>query len=300
MKTNTLKDVIVIGGSYAGLSAGMALGRSLRDTLIIDAGKPCNAPTPHSHNFLTQDGSTPAEISSLGKEQVLRYPSVNWLSDTVVDCQAEGEMFRVKTQSGQEFRAKRILFTTGIKDLIPEIPGFEACWGKSLIHCPYCHGYEVKGLPTAIFSNSEKALHYANLLPNWTSDLRILTNGPLQIPAESVEMIREKCIPIIDKRIKRLEHENGQIQQVLFEDGSTLSLPVIYAELPFVQTSPLPEALGCALNEGGFISVNEMQQTTVAGIYAAGDNSSPFRAVSNAVAAGTKAGAVINFQLMSS
>ena len=138
-------DVIVIGGSYAGLSASMALGRSLRSVLIIDSGKPCNRTAPHSHNFITQDGEPPATIAQKAKAQVLVYPTIQFVADTVQSAQKEKNLFRIKTEANVEFTAKKLLFTTGIRDLMPDLPGFADCWGISVIHCPYCPGYEVHG-----------------------------------------------------------------------------------------------------------------------------------------------------------
>ncbi|MGE4512522.1 MAG: NAD(P)/FAD-dependent oxidoreductase, partial [Chryseobacterium sp.] len=137
-------DVIIIGGSYAGLSAGMALGRSLRNVLIIDSEKPCNRQTPHSHNFITQDGKRPKEISDLAKEQVAKYETVSFFNGTVIKTSKNDNGFEVETSYGEKFTAKKIILATGLKDIMPDIEGFSECWGISVIHCPYCHGYEVK------------------------------------------------------------------------------------------------------------------------------------------------------------
>jgi thioredoxin reductase len=137
MEKNSAYDVVVVGGSYAGLSAGMALGRSIRKVLIVDSGKPCNAQTPHSHNFITQDGAKPAEIAAQAKAQVLQYPTVHFLTDLVVSVSGADHQFVVNTAENGQFTAKKLLFATGIKDLLPEIPGLAACWGISVIHCPY-------------------------------------------------------------------------------------------------------------------------------------------------------------------
>lgn len=137
-------EVIIIGGSYSGLSAAMALGRSLRKTLIIDSGKPCNRQTPHSHNFLTQDGSTPQEISTIAKQQVLNYDTIRFYEGLAISGKKIAEGYEVTTSNQDVFRAKKLVFALGIKDLMPNIKGFSECWGISVVHCPYCHGYEIR------------------------------------------------------------------------------------------------------------------------------------------------------------
>src|SRR5687767_10565291 len=130
-------DVIIIGGSYAGLSAAMALGRALRNVLIIDSGKPCNRQTPHSHNFITQDGKTPAEIATLAKQQVEKYDTVTFFSGLATDGAKTENGFQIQTGSGETFRAKKLIFATGVKDVMPTIEGYAECWGISVLHCPY-------------------------------------------------------------------------------------------------------------------------------------------------------------------
>lgn len=137
-------EVIIIGGSYAGLSAAMALGRALRNVLIIDSGLPCNRQTPYSHNFITQDGEKPNIIAEKAKAQVLKYNTIKFLNDFVVSGKKNENGFVITTKTGEEYISKKLIFATGIKDIMPDIKGFAECWGTSVIHCPYCHGYEVK------------------------------------------------------------------------------------------------------------------------------------------------------------
>ncbi|GGF25731.1 NAD(P)/FAD-dependent oxidoreductase [Echinicola rosea] len=297
MKTNSY-DAIIVGGSYAGLSAAMSLGRALRKVLIIDSGNPCNKQTPHSHNFLTQDGKKPGEIAATGREQVLQYPTVHIENDRAIDAKKQAEGFELNTASGTTYLGKKLLFAAGIKDHMPEIDGFADCWGKSVIHCPYCHGYEVKNLPTAIMANGDKAFHLGKLLQNWTSDLTLLTNGPSTLTSDQQEALETDGIRIMTDPITALHHKDGKLQEIHFSSDRSLPLGVMYAAIPFSQHTDLPEKLGCQLNEHGYLVVNEKQETTVPGIYAAGDNSSPLRAVAMAVAAGSKAGAMVNFELV--
>lgn len=286
-------EVIIVGGSYAGLSAALALGRSLRKTLVIDAHKPCNAPTPHSHNFLTQDGVTPSEIAATAKAQVEKYDTVHFYDGVATQGIQTADGFSITTQSGEHFSAKKLIFATGLKDLMPAIEGFTQCWGKSVLHCPYCHGYEVHHQPTGIIANGEIANHYASLISNWTDDLTLFTNGPSSLTDEQTKKISTHGIAIVETPIEKLVHENGQIQEVKLVGGAVHKLSAIYSSAPTEQHCSIPEALGCKLNDDGLITVDESQSTTVSGVYACGDNSN-FRSVALAVSSGLIAGAMTN------
>lgn len=296
--TNNYFDAIIIGGSYAGLSAGMALGRSLRQVLIIDSGKPCNEQTPHSHNFITQDGETPAAIASKAREQVAKYDTVKFHRGFAISGEKTASGFEITTETGEIFSAKKLIFATGVKDIMPEIQGAAACWGISMIHCPYCHGYEVRNEKTGILANGDIAFEFSKLVHNWTKDLTLFTNGKSTLTAEQLETLKNRGIEIIEKEIEAFEHTGGLIEQVHFKDGTTTPLKAMYAKLPFVQHSDLPEKLGCELTEQGFIQIDAFQKTSVPGIYACGDNVTPMRSVSNAVAGGTFAGAMLNKDLV--
>ena len=290
-------DVIIIGGSYSGLSAAMALGRSLRNVLIIDGGKPCNRQTPHSHNFITQDGERPDVIAQKAKAQVLQYRTVTFLNDFAVGGQRTDNGFTITTKAGDTFTARKLIFATGIHDLLPDTEGFAACWGISVIHCPYCHGYEVKNETTGILSNGDAAMHYARLVSNLTKDLTIFTNGQSTLTNEQGEKLEKNNINIVETEIGRFAHTDGQIEQLIFKNGSSASLKALYARVPFAQHSDIPQALGCELTEQGFIHVNSFQQTSIPGVFACGDNSTFMRSVATAVATGNFAGAMVNNEL---
>jgi len=297
-KEQSTVDVVIVGGSYAGLAAGMALGRAIRNVLIIDGGKPCNAQTPHSHNFLTQDGSTPAAIATAARNQVLAYPTVRFLTDEVRQVAGNNLDFQIETASGQRIGAKKVLFTTGVKDQLPEIEGFAECWGISAIHCPYCHGYEYRDEPTGLLINGKMTLDKARLIHHWTDQLTLFTNGASTIADEDVHLLGTMGIPIVETPLQQLIHAGGYLDRVVLADGREVALKALYASVPFVQHCPVPEKLGCELSESGHIKVDGFQKTTVPGIFAAGDNTTPFRSVAAAVAAGTFAGACINNELI--
>lgn len=299
MAGNKQFDVIIIGGSYAGLAAGMALGRALRRVLIIDSGERCNRQTPHSHNFITHDGRPPGEIATLAQKQVLAYDTVQLLNDRAVAGSKTADGFVIEVASGEKFHARKLAFATGIKDLLPDIGGLAACWGISVLHCPYCHGYEVRGEKTGILGNGEYGFDFAKLISNWTKDLTLYTNGASMLTADQAALLDKHAVRIIEKEIGRLEQTDGYVKQIIFKDGSRAAVKALYARSPFRQHCSIPEALGCALTEDGYIQTDVFQETTVKGVFACGDNATRIRTVANAVAMGTTAGIMINKDIVS-
>nr|WP_231743071.1 NAD(P)/FAD-dependent oxidoreductase [Winogradskyella endarachnes] len=290
-------DVIIIGGSYAGLSAAMALGRAMRAVLIIDSGKPCNHQTPYSHNFITQDGETPSAIAKKAKSQVLKYNTVKFYDGLAVSGKKTEQGFTIVTQTNKEFTTKKLVFATGLKDIMPKIKGFSESWGISILHCPYCHGYEVKNEKTGILANGNFAFHFAQLITNWTKDLTIFTNGESTLTQEQKDKISNHNIPIIEKEITEIKHDNGYVEQIVFNDNSTFDLKAIYSRPAFEQHCKIPQTLGCELTEQGLLKVDMFQKTTVDGIFACGDNASPLRAVSYAVATGNIVASIANNEM---
>lgn len=298
MTSQKLYDVIIIGGSYAGLSAGMALGRAMLSILIMDEGKPCNRQTPHSHNFLTNDGKTPAAIAAHAKAQVGIYPTVEFYNGGAAAAIKTPDGFQVESANGELFMAKKLVFATGIKDLLPAIEGLAECWGISAIHCPYCHGYEVRDERTGILGNGDMAFDFTRLISNWTKDLTLFTNGPATLTAAQREKLEQHKIEVIEKEMEKLVHQQGQLEQVVFKDGSRFYLKALYAPAPFEQHCKIPEQLGCELTEEGYIKTDASNETSIEGIYAIGDNASKMRTVANAVAMGTTAGIALSKKMI--
>ncbi|KIO50653.1 NAD(P)/FAD-dependent oxidoreductase [Flavobacterium hibernum] len=291
-------DVIIVGGSYSGLSAAMSLGRSLREVLVIDSGLPCNRQTPHSHNFITHDGEKPAVISAKAKVQVDFYDTVQFYNGLVVSAIKTENGFEIKTESGKIFTSRKVLFATGVKDLLPEIDGFKECWGISVLHCPYCHGYEVKKEKMAIISNGEMGFEFAKLISNWTKDLKLCTNGKSTLTLEQTKILKKHNVQIFEEEIDLLEHKNGEIKNIIFKNQGKVAVKAIYARPPFEQHCQLPKDLGCDINEQGLLKVDTMQKTNISGIYASGDCVTQMRSVAIAVSTGSFAGAVINKDLI--
>lgn len=298
MKDSKKFDVIIIGGSCAGLSGGMALGRALRNVLIIDSGKPCNIQTPHSHNFLTQDEKTPKEISTLAKQQVDQYETVKFHNGFAVNALKTEDGFEITTDSKEKFTAKKLIFASGIKDIMPNIRGFSECWGISVIHCPCCHSYEYNNDKTGILANGDVAYEMGKLINNWTKDLTVFTNGKSTLTDEQIMKLKKHDIKIIEKEIDYFSHKNGQIKNIIFKDGPSETITALYARPKFEQNSEIPKQLGCEFTEQNYIKIDPFQKTTQMGIFACGDNSSMMRSVSYAIAMGGMAGSMANREII--
>jgi len=291
-------EVIIVGGSYSGLSAAMSLGRALRQVLVIDSGLPCNRQTPHSHNFITQDGEKPAVISAKAKLQVDIYKTVQFYNGLAIKALKTEKGFEIETESGEIFTARKVLFATGVKDLLPEIEGFADCWGISVLHCPYCHGYEVKNEKTAIIANGEMGFEFAKLISNWTKDLRLCTNGKSELTSEQKQILKNHGVLILEEEINSINHNEGYVSDIVFKNGEKVEVKAIYARVPFEQHCKLPQDLGCEINEQGYLKVDFMQKTTIPGIFGSGDATTQMRSVALAVSSGSFAGAVINKELI--
>ena len=291
-------EVIIIGGSYSGLSAAMALGRSLRKTLVMDSGKPCNEQTPHSHNFLTQDGKSPKEIAESAQKQVSEYETVHFHKGKAIDAKKSENGFEITTEKGEKFHSKKLIIATGLVDEVPDIKGFQESWGISLIHCPYCHGYEYKGKKTGIIANGDKAVHISSLVKNLTEDVTILTQGKSNFTEEQMEKLKRNNIQIIEHEISELKHDNGIVESIIFSDQTEMKFEAVYGAFPFHQHSEIPKNLGCEFTEFGHIKTDQFQKTNIPGVFVCGDNSSMMRSVSSAVMTGNLAGAMVNMELV--
>lgn len=298
MKQPTNFDVIIVGGSYAGLAAAMALGRALRNVLVIDGGSPCNKQTPHSHNFLTNDGKTPKEIASLAKQQVRMYGTVSFLDGLATVGIKTKKGFEIQTQAGETLTSRKLIFATGIKDLMPPIQGFAESWGISVLHCPYCHGYEVRHQKTGIIANGDVGFEISSLISNWTKELTLYTNGKSALTNQQKAKLEKHQIVIVEAEIDHLENHSGYIQNIVFTNGTKASAKAIYARIPFVQHSSIPEELGCEITQDGYIKIDSAQRTSIQGVYACGDNTTRMRTVANAVSMGTTTGLMVNKELI--
>ncbi|RSK49001.1 NAD(P)/FAD-dependent oxidoreductase [Hymenobacter rigui] len=298
MEQSSNADVVIIGGSYAGLAAAMALGRALRQVVVLDSGRPCNRQTPHSHNFLTQDGEKPAVIRERALAQVRRYPTVQVVADEALLAEKAADGFRIATAGGRHLTARKLIFASGIEDLLPALPGLAACWGISVLHCPYCHGYEVHGQPLGVLNNGDGGFVQARLIRNWTPQLTLFTNGPSTLTEAQTRQLHAEGILVEESSVQAVCHEQGKLCSLALANGAEADLIAVFTHVPFRQQSELPALLGCRVTATGHLEVDDWQKTSVPGVYAAGDATTPMRSVANAVAAGTRAGAFVNHELL--
>ncbi|MBD2756492.1 NAD(P)/FAD-dependent oxidoreductase [Spirosoma validum] len=291
-------DVIIIGGSYAGLSAALVLGRSLRRVLVLDNGKPANRQTPHSHSFLTRDGATPAELSAIARQQALAYPTVQLIKATVSTAAQQDTVFEVTTDTGATYSASRLLLATGLNDELPPIPGIRECWGISVLHCPYCHGYEVHGQALGVLGNGDEGFEFAKLIQHWSPNLTLFTNGPATLSTEQKAALFRHQVRLVETPIMAITHQNGQLTSVLLDDQTHYPLDALFARPLSSQASPIAQQLGCLHDDVGFVQVDDWGRTSVSGVFAAGDTHTMMRQVMVAGTNGLRTAVFINKELI--
>lgn len=291
-------EVVIVGGSSAGLSAALVLGRSRRRVRVYDHGKPCNRVSHASHGFLTRDGVAPADLLRIAREQLAPYPNVELYHAAVVAVSPHAGGFRVETADGESATARKIILATGVRDVLPPLPNIEQFWGSSTFHCPYCDGWEVRDQPFLIYGEDDGLYHQAHLLLQWSSALTVCTGGKLAVDDDERAFFARHNIRLIETPIARLEGSGGQLERVVFADGSTKDYRVLFIRPQRRQHYPLVEMLGCALDDNGIVQIDSQGQTSVAGVYAAGDLSNGRRSVAAAVAQGSAAGMGVNYELI--
>lgn len=263
-------DVVVVGGGAAGLSAALMLGRALRRTLVLDAGTPRNAPSPEAHSFFTRDGTPPGELVRIGREQLRPYDTVLLRDLAATDARADGDGFVVTTADGREERTRALVLATGIVDELPPIDGLRALWGTGVLHCPFCHGWEVRGGPLAALGNDASHAELAALLTGWSRDVTLLTDGPCALDDATRADLAARGVALDERPVLRLAADGDGVA-VEMGDGARLTRAAVYLRPPFRQRSDLGARLGCALEEDGLLRVDPLARTTVPRVYAAGD-----------------------------
>lgn len=282
-------DAIVIGGSYAGLSAALQLARARRRVLVVDAGQRRNRFASASHGFLTRDGHLAADIAQAGRDEVAAYDTVAWIDASAVDARPDGEGFTVDLDGRGQVRGRRLVLATGVRDELPPIEGLAERWGKSVFHCPYCHGYELQQGAIGILANDELAFHQAMLLPDW-GKVTLFTNGRYAPDAEQrAAMQKRGVLAIDDTPVLRIEDS----ATVVLADGRRIPHVGLFTYGRLHMASPIAAQLGCEFDEGPlgpFIRTDMTKQTTVPGVFAGGDATRPAGNVAMAVADGAMAG----------
>ncbi|MGB3125605.1 MAG: NAD(P)/FAD-dependent oxidoreductase, partial [Pseudomonas sp.] len=283
-----MHDVIIVGGSYAGLSAGLQLARARRKVLVIDAGLRRNRFAATSHGFLGQDGQAPDIIAAEGRSQLMEYPSVTWVQDSVLDALQQPDGFSIRTRCNGEFQARRLILATGVVDQLPAIEGLEARWGKHVFHCPYCHGYELDQGRIGVLATSPLAMHHALMLPDW-GPTTLFTNGVFTPDAEQQAQLDRRGVAVQAGGVRRISGERADVE---LNDGRVFGLDGLFT-MARTRISPLAAQVGCELLEGPtgpYLLTNETRQTSVQGVFACGDTSLAAGSVALAVGEGVRAG----------
>jgi thioredoxin reductase len=289
-------DVVIAGSGPAGLSAALALGRARKRVLLCDAGPPRNAAAVHVHNFVTRDGIVPQEFRRIAREQLAAYPGVEVRSAWVESITGERGAFAVRVGSGM-VNARRILLCTGMIDEVPPIPGARELWGRSIVQCPYCHGWEVQDRRFAYLGLEPTALEFGIFLRGWTSDVVALSNAHYAVPPDLRSRLAESHVSVEERAINRFVGEGDRLLAIEFADGGRLERDVLFLH-PRQRQVDLVRELGLTLDAKGFVQVDETtRETSKAGIYAAGDLTTGAQGAILAAAAGTRAAAMLNHAL---
>jgi thioredoxin reductase len=301
-ETHQQFDVVVVGGGAAGLSGALTLARTRRSVLVIDAGEQRNRPAAGVHGLLTRDGLPPAELVAVGRAEVERYGGV------VVDGRVTGlgggaGAFVVSLEDGRAFGARRLLVTTGLVDELPEVPGLRELWGTDVVHCPYCHGYEVRDEPIGVLSSAPRSLHLAQLFRQWSGDVTLfLHTGPRPSPEEA-EGLAARGIAVVEGEVVALETEAGRLRGVRLAGGEVVPRRVLAVTTTLVARAEVLAGIGLEATEHGLgvgqrIEADGTGRTAVPGVWVAGNVSDLMAWVAGAVSAGGLAGAAINNDLI--
>ncbi len=297
-----MHDVIVVGGGIAGLSAALVLGRARRDVMVLDAGHPRNEPAAAAHGFVTRDGTPPLELVRIAREELAEYPNVKIRDGLASHVSNDGSSFSLTLDGGEDLAARKLVLASGVNDTLPGVPGLAELWGKGVYHCPYCHAWEVRERPLAVLGSANAFLRVA-LLRGWRGQLSLLTNGEPIDPAETAK-IEALAVSVDERAIARFVRSGTEEDvAVVFEDGSEAIVAGVFVATDQEQRSGLPEELGCALApmppmNSRFVVVDPVSgETTVPGVYAAGDMTGPMQSLVLAAASGARAAYRLNHAL---
>lgn len=285
---NETIDVAIIGGGPAGLTAALYLGRGRRSAVVLDRGEPRHAVSAGVHNFLTRDGTPPAELRAIAWAQMAAYPTVTHRTTNVRGLVRDGARWRVGTDDGDLF-AREVLLAVGVVDEHPDIPGYRERWGHAIHHCPFCHGWELRDRPLAALVFDEAAAHYAPLLTNWSSDVVVLTHGNV-MSDETRAALTARGMPIYDAKVEALEGPGRELERIRLADGTTLARQGLFVK-PKQHQCDLVRDLGLALDDNGYVKIDFFGATSVPGLWAAGDLTTGYQQVVEAAAQGARAGA---------
>src|SRR6185503_4707993 len=291
-------DVVIVGAGPAGLSAALILGRSRRRVLVCDAGHPRNATSRSLHGFITRDGIEPAEFLRLAREQLRPYDTVQLKQTEVTDLRRQDNRFEITLGEGERMTSRKVLLATGVVDCVPEIEGIDAFYGRSVFHCPYCDGWEVRDQPLAIYGRGEHGCGLAKELTAWSDDLVLCTNGPAELSVEDQQQLARLGIRVREERIAQLEGTDGVLERIVLANGDAIPRRALFFSTDQQQGSPLATKLGCEFTTKGAVWTGSYEATNIPGLYAAGDATRLMQLAIVAASEGAQAAFAINTALL--
>ena len=290
-------DVVIIGGGAAGLSGALVLSRAGRTSLVVDAGNPRNGPAAHMHGYLSREGLSPADLLTVGRTEVENFGG-DIITASVTDLSSDGvDSFRVRLDDGQEIGARRLLITTGLRDELPDIPGLPGRWARDVLHCPYCHGHEVRDQRLGVVGGTPGSARYAQIVRQWTDDLVYFTPPDMLTDVERTEL-RVRAIEVVEGSIASLVIDDDALRSVRMDDGSEIPRDALFVPPRFIPNSRLLLDLACDADADGWVSVDAAGRTSVSGVWAAGNVVDPRAQVITAAGAGSAAAIAINADLV--
>jgi thioredoxin reductase len=284
-----MEDVLIVGGGAGGLNAALTLSRARRRVLVVDSGTPRNAPAHAVHGFVSRDGTPPAELLAAGRAEVQRYGG-RVVSGEVRELDREGDGF-VAELADRTVRARRVIVATGLRDELPDVPGLLERWGRDVLHCPYCHGWEVRDRPLGVLGSQHQAL----LVRQWSDDVIFFAEG---VDDEGRAKLTARGVRIVDGRVVGLVVEDDELQGVRLADGSVVARSALFVPPRFVPNDALLTGLGCERDDSGWVRVDPTGRTSVPGVWAAGNVVDASAQVVGAAAAGAKAAVAVNLDLI--
>ena len=289
-------DVVVVGGGAAGLSAALVLSRARRRVLVVDSGMPRNAPAEAMHGFLSRDGFSPSELLELGREEVAGYGG-QIVDASVAGVESLATGFRVALDSGLSVSARRLLVATGLRDELPEIPGLRERWARDVLHCPYCHGFEVRDQVLGVLGWAPGAAGYAQIVRQWSEDVVFLASDGTLTEAER-EGLAARSIAVVDGAVERVLAPDDRLLGVQLEDGRIVEFDALFVPPRFVPNDALLVELGCDLDDNGWAVIDSTGRTSVPGVWVAGNVANARAQVITAAGEGSAAAIALNADLV--
>jgi thioredoxin reductase len=294
-------DVAIIGGGAAGLAAAQALGRSRRRVVVIDAGEPRNAPAERVHNFLTRDGTSPRELLALGRAEAEGY-GVDFRNTLATETHRDGQGFTIELEDGEALAARRIILATGVSDTLPEVAGLEGYWGKNALHCPYCHGWEVRDRDIAVLG-SQFAVHQALMFRQLSDRVTVFTTPDREIEPAEREKLEARGIAVVEREITGVRGNDTHLTHLVFRDGGELAADALVVMPRFAAGTAALAGVGLVAAAhpsgiGTYVVADETGKTEIPGLWAAGNTRDPMAQVMMAAADGLRVGAMVNADLI--